>query len=158
MTLWIGSLFFCHSGVLSSQWSSPRRKFSGTRSQFLGFVNQLHLVMKMHPYIYPTNTFGVELWGPILTSTTLARFAPLVEEHSPLLESFDGPHPLEFQASFKDTCTLRTTIYKIWRLRQGDHPISAYASGVFEGHLQKWKLATISKSANYNLGAYGTEW
>ena len=34
----------------------------------------------------------------------------------------------EFKACFGDTNNIRTAINKIWRLRQGDHPASAYAA------------------------------
>ena len=102
-------------------------KFDGTRSQFRGFLNQIRLVIQMHPTRYPTDISQVGLVGTLLTGTALAWFAPLLEKKSPLLHNFDE-FIKEFQASFGDTDSVRTAINKIRRLRQGDRPASAYAS------------------------------
>ena len=102
-------------------------KFDGTRSQFRGFLNQVRLVIQLHPSRYPTNAARVGLVGTLLTGTALAWFAPLLEKQSPLLEDFDG-FIKEFQACFGDTDSVRTAINKIRRLRQGDRPASAYAA------------------------------
>ena len=102
-------------------------KFDGTRSQFRGFLNQVRLIIHMHPNRYPTDTTRVGLVGTLLTGTALAWFAPLLEKKSPILENFDT-FINEFQASFGDTDSVRTAINKIRRLRQGDRPASAYAA------------------------------
>ena len=102
-------------------------KFDGTRSQFRGFLNQVRLIIHMHPNRYPTDATRVGLVGTLLTGTALAWFAPLLEKKSPILENFDT-FINEFQASFGDTDSVRTTINKIRRLRQGDRPASAYAA------------------------------
>jgi hypothetical protein len=102
-------------------------KFDGTRSQFRGFLNQVRLVIQMHPNRYPTDISQVGLVGTLLTGTALAWFAPLLEKNSPLLHKFDE-FIKEFQASFGDTDSVRTAINKLRRLRQGDRPASAYAS------------------------------
>ena len=102
-------------------------KFDGTRSQFRGFINQVRLVIHMHPNRYPTDATRVGLVGTLLTGTTLAWFAPLLEKQSHLLQDFDG-FIKEFQESFGDTDCVRTAINKIRRLRQGDRPASAYAA------------------------------
>ena len=65
-------------------------KFDSTRSQFRGFLNQVRLVIKLHPSRYPTNVARVGLVGTLLTGTALAWFAPLLGKHSPLLEDFEG--------------------------------------------------------------------
>ena len=118
----------------STQQSSPKEpkiclpgKFDGNRSQFRGFLNQVRLVIHMHPNRYPTDTARVGLVGTLLTGTALAWFAPLLEKKSPLLQDFEG-FINEFQANFGDTDSVRTAINKIRRLRQGDRPASAYAA------------------------------
>ena len=70
---------------------------------------------------------GTTLVGTLLSGTTLAWFAPLLEKKSPLLEDFKA-FVKDFQASFGDTDSTRTAINKIRRLRQGDRPVSAYAA------------------------------
>ena len=64
-------------------------KFDGTRSQFRGFLNQVQLVIKLHPSRYPTDVARVGLVGTLLTGTMLAWFAPVLERHLPLLEDFE---------------------------------------------------------------------
>ena len=101
-------------------------KFDGTRSQFRGFLNQVHLVIQMHPTRYPTNASRVGLIGTLLSGTTLAWFAPLLEKESSLLGNFEEPI-MDFKAYFRDINSVGTTINKLLRLRQGDHLALAYA-------------------------------
>ena len=54
----------------------------------------------------------VGLVGTLLSGTTLAWFAPLLEKRSPLLEYFEA-FVKEFQASFGDTNSTRMAINKI---------------------------------------------
>ena len=93
------------TGVQNSQ-KEPKisllAKFDGTRSLFRGFLNQVHLVIRLHPNRYPTDVARVGLVGTLLSGTTLAWFAPLLEKKSPLLEHFEA-FIKEFQASFGDT-------------------------------------------------------
>ena len=103
-------------------------KFDGTRSQFRGFLNQVRLVIQMHPTRYPTDISQVGLVGTLLTGTTLAWFAPLLEKKFPLLHNFDN-FIQEFQASFGDTDSVRTMINKLRRL----HPISVFLPQIFLG-------------------------
>ena len=63
--------------------------------------------------------------GILLSGTTLAWFAPLLEKKSPFLKDFEAFYK-EFQASFKDIDNTRMAINKIRRLRQGDRSASAY--------------------------------
>ena len=93
-------------------------KFNGTQSQFRGFLNQVRLVIQMHPSRYPTDASRVGLVGTLLSGTTLAWFAPLLEQESPLLNNFEE-FISEFKACFGDTDSVRMTINKIERLRQG---------------------------------------
>ena len=67
------------------------------------------------------------LVGTLLSGSALAWFAPLLEKESPLLNNFEE-FLSEFKACFGDTDSIRTTINKIRRLRQGDRPASAYAA------------------------------
>ena len=78
-------------------------------------------VIQMHPSRYPTDASRVGLVGTLLTGTTLAWFAPLLEKNSPLLNKFED-FINEFKACFGDTDSVRTTINKIRRLRLCDRP------------------------------------
>ena len=102
-------------------------KFDGTRSQFRGFLNQVRLVIQMHPSRYPTDASRVGLVGTLLSGTALAWFAPLLEKNSPMLNNFEE-FMSEFKSCFGDTDSVRTAINKIRRLRQGERPASAYAA------------------------------
>ena len=55
-------------------------KFDGTRLQLRGFLNQVRLVIQMHPSRYPTDASRVGLVGILRSGTTLAWFAPLLEK------------------------------------------------------------------------------
>ena len=81
----------------------------------------------MHPSRYPTDVSRVGLVGTLLSGSTLAWFALLLEKESPLLNNFEE-FLSEFKACFGDTENIRTTINKIRRLRQGDRPTSAYVA------------------------------
>ena len=81
----------------------------------------------MHPSRYPTDASRVGLVGTLLSGTTLAWFAPLLEKESPLLNNFEE-FISEFKACFGDTDSIKTTINKILRLCQGDRPTSTYAT------------------------------
>jgi hypothetical protein len=103
-------------------------KFDGTRSQFRGFLNQVRLVIQLHPSRYLTDVARMRLVGTLSSGTALAWFAPLLERNSPLLKDFEGFIKEFNQTSFGDTNSARTTINKIRRLRQGDRPASTYAA------------------------------
>ena len=87
-------------------------KFDGTRSQFRGFLNPIRLVIQMHPSRYPTNASRVGLVGTLLSGSTLAWFAPLLENESLLLNNYEE-FISEFKACFGDNDSIRTTINKI---------------------------------------------
>ena len=61
---------------------------------------------------YPTDASRVGLVGTLLSGTTLAWFAPLLEQGSPLLNNF-VEFISEFKTCFGDTDNVRTTINKI---------------------------------------------
>ena len=67
------------------------------------------------------------LVSTLLSGTTLAWFAPLLEQETPLLNNFEE-FINEFKTCFGDTDSVRMTINKIRRLRQGDLPTSATTS------------------------------
>ena len=96
-------------------------KFDGRRSLFRGFLNQVCLVIQLHPNRYPTDAAHVGLVGTLLCGMTSAWFAPLREKKSLLLKDVEA-FVKDFQASFGDTNNTRTVINKIRRLRQGDRP------------------------------------
>ena len=102
-------------------------KFDGTRSQFRRFLNQVQLVIQMHHSRYPTNASRVGLVGTLLSGASLPCFTPLLEKGSLLLNNFEE-FISEFKACSGHTYSLRTTTNKIQRLRQRDHPGSAYTS------------------------------
>ena len=102
-------------------------KFDGAQSQFRGFLNQVRLVIQMHPSRYPTDISRVGLVGTLLTGTALSWFAPLFEKESPLLQNFNS-FIEELQASFGDSDSARTALNKIRRLGEGDRLASAYAA------------------------------
>ena len=49
-------------------------KFDGTQSQFRGFLNQVRLVIQMHPSRYPTGASRMGVVGTLLRGKTLAWF------------------------------------------------------------------------------------
>ena len=88
------------------------KSFTTTRSQFRGFLNQVRLVIQMHPSRYPTDASRVGLIGMLLSGSTLAWFGPLLEKQSLLLNNFED-FISEFKACFGDIDNIRTTINKI---------------------------------------------
>jgi hypothetical protein len=47
-------------------------KFDGTRSKFRGFVNQMHLVIWLHPHWYVTSPTQIGLINTLLSGMALA--------------------------------------------------------------------------------------
>ena len=66
----------------------------------------------MHPSRYRTDASRVGLVGTLLSGSTLAFFAPLLEKESPLLNNFQE-FLSEFKVCFGDSNNIRTTIKKI---------------------------------------------
>ena len=64
-------------------------KFDGSRAHFRGFLNQVRLVIQMHPTRYPTDASRVGLVGSLLTGITLSWFIPLLVTNSLLLNNFE---------------------------------------------------------------------
>ena len=80
-------------------------KFDGSRAHFRGFLNQVRLVIQMHPTRYPTDASRVGLVGSLLSGIALSWFAPLLETNSPLLHNFEE-FVKEFKACFGSTLVL----------------------------------------------------
>jgi hypothetical protein len=116
-----------HPGSSAKPKISLPEKFDGSRYRFRGFLNQIRLVIQLHPHNYPTGTAQVGLIGTLLTGTALAWFAPLVEQSSPLLHNFDG-FLSEFEATFGETDKHHTAANCIRTLRQRNRPAAVYAA------------------------------
>jgi hypothetical protein len=84
-------------------------------------------MIQLHPSRYPTDGACVGLVGTLLSGTALAWFALFLKKQSPLLQDFKG-FIKGFQGSFGDNDSMRTTVNKIWRLRQGDCLASTYVA------------------------------
>ena len=102
-------------------------KFDGMRSQFKVFLNEVRLVIEIHPFRYLIDASLVRLVGTLLSGTALAWFAPLLEKESPFINNFED-FITEFKAIFGYTDSVRMAINKIQRLHQGDFPSSAYVA------------------------------
>ena len=104
-------------GVLKEPKISLPAKFDGSRAHFRGFINQVRLVIQMHPMRYPADSSQVGLVGTLLTGTALSLFAPLLEANSPLLNNFEE-FIKEFKACFGDTDSVRTVSRLSSRVRR----------------------------------------
>jgi hypothetical protein len=102
-------------------------KFDGTRSEYRGFINQVKLIISLHPSRYSSDKAKVGLVGTLLSKTAQAWFAPLVEKDSPLLNDFNE-FLKEFGATFGDPDRNRTAALKLRNLRQGSRPAASYAA------------------------------
>jgi len=105
---------------------SLSEKFDGTRLKFRGFVNQVRLIMQLHPRRYFDDTTRVGFIGTLFTGTAAAWFAPILETSSPLLQDFNA-FMAEFEAVFGDSDKVRTSANKLRRLQQGTHLAIVYA-------------------------------
>ncbi len=103
------------------------KKFDGTRLKFRGFVNQVRLIMQLHPRHYFDDTTHVGFVGTLLTRTAAAWFAPILETSSPLLQDFNA-FMVEFEAVFGDSDKARTSANKLRRLQQMTRSTIVYAS------------------------------
>jgi len=101
--------------------------FDGTRFKFRGFVNQVCLIMQLHPRRYFDDTTLVGFIGTLLTGTAVAWFAPILETSSPLLQDFNT-FMAEFEAVFGDNDKARTSANKLRCLQQGTRSTIVYAS------------------------------
>ena len=68
------------------------------RSRFWGFINQIHLIIRLQPHQCADGLQQVGFVGTLLSGPTQVWFVPLVETSSPLLEDFPA-----FLAELKDT-------------------------------------------------------
>ena len=85
-------------GIIKEPKISLPTKFEGSRGNSRGFLNQVRLVIQMHPTRYATDASRVGLVGTLLIGIALSWFSPLLETNSPLLHSFE-----ELKACFRDT-------------------------------------------------------
>jgi hypothetical protein len=83
--------------------------------------------MQLHPHRYFDDTTRVGFVGTLLTGTTVAWFAPILETSSPLLQDFNA-FMAEFEAVFGDSDKARTSANKLRRLQQGTRSAIVYAS------------------------------
>jgi hypothetical protein len=90
-------------------------KFDGTRPKFRGFVNQVRLIIQLHPCRYPDDTTHIGIIGTLLVGTTTAWFTPILETSSPLLQNFDT-FMAEFEVVFGDNDKAETSANKMCRL------------------------------------------
>jgi len=102
-------------------------KFNGTCPKFRGFVNQVHLIIQLHPRHYLDDTTRVGFVGTLLTGTAATWFAPILETSSPLLQDFNA-FMVEFETVFGDTDKARTSANKLRQLQQGTRSATVYAS------------------------------
>lgn len=103
------------------------QKFDGTTQLYRGFVNQVKLILQLHPRRYPNDQAKVGLIGTLLTGTALSWFSPLIETNSHLLHDFSG-FLMELEATFGNADKARTSATKIRALLQGSKPAATYAS------------------------------
>jgi hypothetical protein len=102
-------------------------KFDGTRLKFRGFVNQVRVIMQLHPRRYFDDTTRVGFIGTLLTGTAAAWFAPILETSSPLLQDFNA-FMAKFEVVFGDSDKARTSANKLRYLQQGTRSAIVYAS------------------------------
>ncbi len=60
-------------------WISLFDKFDGTCSKFRGFVNQLCIIIQLHPHQYLTSLTQVAFISILLSNIAFVWFAPLLE-------------------------------------------------------------------------------
>ena len=97
---------------------------------FLSSLLVINIFLLFWIYIYSFSIFSIIISlsiGTLLSCTTLAWFASLLEKNSHLLNKFEE-FISNFKACFGYTDSIRTTINKIRRLRQGDRSASTYAT------------------------------
>ncbi len=83
--------------------------------------------MQLHPRRYFDDTTRVGFVGTLLTGTTAAWFAPILETSSPLLQDFNA-FMAEFEAVFGDSDKARTSANKLCHLQQRTRSAIVYAS------------------------------
>jgi hypothetical protein len=60
-------------------------KFGRTRSKFRGFVQQVNLLLRLHPSYYHDDFIQVPFICSLLSKNVLSWFAPILRKHSPIL-------------------------------------------------------------------------
>ena len=106
---------------------SMPEKFDGTRSKFRGFLQQVKLYLRLHPFQYPDGFTQVGFIGALLSGSALSWFAPLMEKDSRIL--YDLNAFLEaFTATFGESDRERVAETKLVSLRQGSRSATTYAA------------------------------
>jgi hypothetical protein len=82
--------------------------------------------MQLHPRCYFDDTTCVGFVGTLLTGTAAARFVPILETSSPLLQVFKA-FMAEFETVFGDNDKARTSTNKLRCLQQGTRSAIVYA-------------------------------
>ncbi len=90
-------------------------------------MNQVRLIMQLHPRHYFDDTTRVGFVGTLLIGTAASWFAPILETSSPLLQDFNA-FMAEFEAMFGDSDKARTSTNKLRCLQQGTRSAIVYAS------------------------------
>ncbi len=101
-------------------------KFDNTHSKFQGFVNQMHLVIRLHPHWYPIGPIQIGFIGILFLGITLVWFTLLMEHQSPLLNDFEAFFE-KFNATFGDFDKEHMFSMKIQFLCQGSCLVAVYA-------------------------------
>ena len=91
-------------------------KFNDTRAHLRGFINQIRLIIRLHPQQYASDFSWVGLVGTLLSRPAQAWFAPLIETSSPLLEDFTA-FMEELEATFGETDRRQTALTKLYSLQ-----------------------------------------
>jgi hypothetical protein len=102
-------------------------KLDGTRLKFQSFVNQVRLIMQLHPRRYFNDTTCVGFVGTLLMGIAAAWFAPILETSSLFLQDFNA-FITEFEVVFGESDKARTSANKLRRFQQGTRSAIVYAS------------------------------
>jgi hypothetical protein len=70
-------------------WICLPHKFDGACSKFQNFVNQMCLVIRLHPHWFPIGPTQIGFISILLLGKTLVWFAPLLEHQAPFLNNFE---------------------------------------------------------------------
>jgi len=113
-------------------------KFDGTHLKFRGFVNQVRLIMQLHPYHYFDDTTRVGFIGTLLTGSVAAWFAPILETY-----------PLSYKISTPLWRNLKQCLGTV--TRPGLQPTSYVASS--KGHVRP--SSTLQNSGSLPVTSIG---
>jgi hypothetical protein len=108
--------------------------------------------MQLHPRRYFDDTTRVGFVGTLLTGTTAAWFAPILETSSPLLQDFNA-FMAEFEVVFGDSDKAKTLANKLRCLQQGTRSAIIYTSEFMQLVCDvNWGEATLIDQLRCGLG------